>query len=100
MLSRNGNNSTPSNSCIFIQNMKKDLDEVMRQKAALANDVEKCQTNQEEATKKVEELNAIVKDKQGELDDLSQKNKDLKGPTYRLTNIHTECSNYKWMGST
>merc|ERR1719209_1489594 len=59
------------------ENMKKDLDELMSKKAALTKEVEQCRLNQKESAKKAAELEATIKAKQKEVDDLTKHVTDL-----------------------
>ena len=70
--------------------MKKDLDELMSKKAALTKEVEQCRLNQKESAKKAAELEATIKAKQKEVDDLTKHITDLQGESVARERKHSE----------
>lgn len=62
-----------------LQKMKKDLDQLMKEKADLTKEAETCKTTQTALERKVAELEQTIEGNKAKIADLTKKNADLKG---------------------
>lgn len=67
------------------KNMKKDLDELMKEKTALTKEVEKCRQKEKDMTKKVADLKKIFEEQKTHIEDAKKKNDELKAELDKKT---------------